>query len=185
VAAAYRRYRIDLPDDVVERLAACRASVAIDHPGPLEASPLSVSVVRFVLGRVGPALVMLNDYPFLTSEEISARIRRRRGASGFDDGLEPPRPARPVRRRAARPGEVRAIRVRSTRQQALEEPDLALDVHAVLERAPALAQRWAALLIEAGAMDDAAAARVLRVDVAMLEAAADWLDGALRALDEG
>jgi hypothetical protein len=72
VVAAWR-YRIDLPDEVVERLAACRTSVAIDHPGSLEESPVSVSALRFVLGRVGPELVMLDDYPRLTLEEVSAQ----------------------------------------------------------------------------------------------------------------
>ncbi len=82
-------------------------------------------------------------------------------------------------------GKVRAVRVRAVLQRALGEPDLAFDVHAVLERVPALVQRWAALLMEAGAMADAAAATELGVDVAALEAAADGLDEGRRKLDEG
>jgi hypothetical protein len=131
VAAAYRRYRLDLPDAVIERLASCRATLAVDHPGALPESPLSVSVLRFVLARVGPALVMFNDYPLVLSEEVLRGLGRRRGARGFEEA-GPAAGRRSVKRRAARAGEVRAIRVHAALQRAMGDPELGVDVRAAL-----------------------------------------------------
>jgi hypothetical protein len=74
VVAAYRRYQLELPDGVVERLATCRTSIALDHPAALDESSLSVVILRFVLARVGPALVMFNDFPLVPSEEVLRRL---------------------------------------------------------------------------------------------------------------
>jgi hypothetical protein len=182
VVAAHRRYRLNVSDLVIERLAECRASIAIDHPAPLGLSPLTASIMRFVLARTGPSLVLLNDYPILLSEEVLRGLRRR-GAAGFDvEPKEPKRRPAKVTPRRPRAGEVRAIRVYQALSGAVEDPDLGLDVRAALARASDLARRYGALLLEGGPIDDARAAKALGVEVHQLETAAAALDASLSPL---
>lgn len=73
VVAAYRLYRLDLSDEVLERLDACQSSLSIDRPGDLDTDRLQVSVLRLFLERAGRALVMFNDYPLVPAERRSRR----------------------------------------------------------------------------------------------------------------
>jgi hypothetical protein len=180
VASAYRRFRLDLPDEIVETLSRCRSSLAIDRPGDLTTERLQVSALRMLLQRAGDALVMLNDYPLLPAREVLADLKRRKGAPGFGLDAPAPKPPKPVKRRDARPGEVRALRILAVLERSMRDRDLALDVRAALGRVPDLAQRYAALLLEEGARDDAKSAKALGVDLDVLDAAAQALDAALR-----
>ena len=83
VIAAYRLYGLDLGDAILERLNACKSSLLIDKPGDLDTDRLQVSVLRFLIERVGQGLVMFNDYPLVPTEEALAMLRKKRGAPGF------------------------------------------------------------------------------------------------------
>jgi len=177
VVAAYRRYRLDLPDVVVERLSRCRSSMMIDRPGDLDADRLQVSILCFLLERAGEGLIMFNDYPLVDTTAALLDLRRRRGVRGFVvEAL--PRP-RKIRRREARAGEVRAIRIVRLLRAAQESPDFAVDVRRVLAGASEVARRYAALLMEEGAVDDRKATQALGVPAEVLEREATALDTAL------
>lgn len=177
VKDAYRRYRLELPPEVLERLARCRSAFTLDRPGDLETGGLQVSVLRFLLERMGEGLALLNDYPFESTEHLLARLRKKRGAKGF--GGAPAAKKKPVARREAKPGELRALRVLGVLQRALGDVRAAIDVKAALGRVSEGARRYGALLLEEGAMSDAGAAKALGATRAEVEALADELDRAL------
>jgi hypothetical protein len=182
VASEYRRLRLDLSDEVLERLAKCRSSLAIDHPGDLDLDPLQVSALQYVLERAGEALVSFNDFPLVPGEEALEDLRGREGAPGFGEGEEEPS----ARGKAgpAKDGEVRAARVISSLETAMQDRDLGVDVQKALTRASELARKYAALLLEEGPLDDATAAKSLGAAQEKLAKDADALDVALRAVVE-
>jgi hypothetical protein len=69
-----------------------------------------------------------------------------------------------------------------TLESAQENPDVAVDVHALLRRAPALGRAYAKLVLEHGPMSDEQAAQLLTVGATELTRAADELAGALAEL---
>jgi hypothetical protein len=173
---------LPLDPDILVRLGGCRSAFSIDRPGDIAVGGLQVSVMRFVLQRTGPGLAMLNDYPFVTSEILLAELARLRGSPRLDAPAAVARPRKPVPRRDARPGEVRALRLVGVLESAQDDPATAIDVRAIVDRAPALARAYLALLLEAGAMSDAQAAKRLAVSTADLSEAADGLVAAFGAL---
>ena len=205
VTRGHERYRLPLPAAILERLAGCRSAMTIDRPGDLDGDPLQVSVLRFLLERAGEALVMLNDYPLRRSEELLAEIAQKPGAAGFldDDDDErgdeadeadeadeedEPRSAPPRSSRqgglgglaAMAGGQERAARLEQILNSARDNPELSIEVIEVLRKTPDLGRRYAALLMEEGAMPDAMAARSLNAPRDEITAAADALDRALR-----
>jgi hypothetical protein len=80
VVSAYQRYRLPLPDAVLEKLAACHSSMRIDCPGDLSSDRLQVSVLRYLVERAGDGLVLFNDYPFVRGL-VDLRRRRARAES--------------------------------------------------------------------------------------------------------
>lgn len=178
VRAAYQRFRIPLPDDVLVRLRRCRSVLSIDRPGDIDTTGgLQVSVLRFLLEQCGEGMLLLNDYPFESSEHLLGRLSRKRGAPGFGPRQEPKR--RRLERREAKPGEVRALRVLGTLQRAMSDVRVAIDVKATLHSVSEAARSYGALLLEEGALTDAKAAKALGLTRAEVAAAADELDVAL------
>jgi hypothetical protein len=72
---AHRRYRLPLPDSIIERLTTCRSSLAIDRP----------QGGRYLLKRIGKGLVMFNDYPLLNSNIVLLDLRHHEGAMDFPE----------------------------------------------------------------------------------------------------
>lgn len=112
VSKAYGDASLELPKDVEKRLAACRSAFTIDNPGDFETTGgLQVSVLRFLLQRVGKSLVLVDDYPFETSEGMLKQLESVPAVEDF--GEEPA--AAPKKRRAAPrigdDGQARAERV--------------------------------------------------------------------------
>jgi hypothetical protein len=178
VRESYRSLRLPLDPEVLARLARCRSVISIDRPGDIETTGgLQVSILRFLLASAGEGMLLLNDYPFESSEHLLARLRSKRGAKGFGEG-EPPK-RRPVRQRDAKAGEVRAIRVLSILERAMSDVRVAIDVKATLGRVSEGARNYGALLLEEGVLTDAKAAKALGMKGAELTEAADELDRAL------
>lgn len=183
VRDAYARFRIALEGSVLDRLERCRSAFTIDHPGDIDAvGGLQVSLLRFVLERAGDALVLLNDYPLETSEELLAKLKKRPHAKGFAASAAP---AKTPRRRAAAPrdamaGELRAVRVLRTLEAALNDVRVAIDVKEALRRVSEAARTYGALLLEEGAMSDGKAAEALRIPEAEVTRAAEELEAALK-----
>lgn len=177
---AYARDRVPLDPEVIERLGRCQSVFSIDRPGDIETvGGLQVSILRFLLERAGESLVLLNDYPFETGEALLAKLRKRRGAEGFGDSRSGPKKRRPVARREAKAGELRAIRVLDRLERAVKDPRVAIDVKQALRSVSELARSYGALLLEEGAISDARAQKALGVSKEELVDAADELDLAL------
>lgn len=87
---------------------------------------------------------------------------------------------KPVTRRDALPGEVRALRILGTLQRALGDVRVAIDVKNTLRAVSEGARNYGALLLEEGALTDAKAAKALGVTRAEVARAAEELDAALR-----
>jgi hypothetical protein len=77
VISAHRTYREPLPSSILDRLANCRSSIAIDGPGNLELDGLQVAALRYLLERVGRGLIMFNDYPLLNTDLILLELQRK------------------------------------------------------------------------------------------------------------
>lgn len=180
VVGAYRRLRLELTADVVDRLEGCRSSLLIDRPGDIDTDRLQVSVLRYLLEGAGQGLVMFNDYPLVPTDQALTILRRKRGAPGFVTEVSAPE-KRAVKTRKERPGEVRALRVLEVLRSAAADPGVAIDVRRSLERASEGARRYASLLMTEGAMDDERAAKSLGVKQAALTRDADALDALLAA----
>ncbi|AKT36114.1 hypothetical protein [Chondromyces crocatus] len=185
--ALYRRSRKSIPASVTARFEACRSMMILERPGDLDVDAVQVSMLRFLLEKTGEALVLFNDGALETSEEVLRDLARKRGAADFL--LEKPAaPARPPARRGVKAtgddasGEARAGRVEQMLSAARVNPELSIDVVEVLRKTPDLGRRYAALLIEEGAMSDASAAETLGVDRSEVGAVAAKLEVALRAV---
>ena len=136
-----------------------------------------MSILRFLLERTGKGLALLNDYPFETTEHLLARLRKKRGARGFES--EPTVRKKEVVRRKAKTGEIRALRVLGTLQRAMGDVRVAIDVKDALRTVSEGAREYGALLLEEGALTDAQAATALGTSRAEVAVVADELDRAL------
>jgi hypothetical protein len=180
VRAAHRQYRLALPAEVLTRLAECKSVLSIDHPGDPDVDKLLVSVLRFLLLRIGIGLVLLNDYPLETSDAVLMRLKKKRGAPGFDHVAAPPKPQpQAAQPRKERPGEVRSLRLSEQLSNVMYDRDLAIDFERVASRLPPLSLAYAKLLLEEGAQSDARAAKTLAVSRAELDTAVTALAEAL------
>jgi hypothetical protein len=179
VVLAYSRYALPLDPEVLKRLARCRSTLTIERPGDIDTrGGLQVSILRFLLERIGDGMALLNDYPFESSQQLLARLKKKKAAKGF--GGEPaPKASKKVARREAKPGEVRALRVLGTLQRAMSDVRVAIDVKGTLHEVSEAARNYGALLLEEGAVTDVKAAKALGMSQAELTAAADELDLAL------
>lgn len=187
--ALYTHLRLTLPPAILARYKACKSVLTLDQPGDINESRALVSTLRFLLSRTGDgALLFQNDVPLVPAEEILADLLSKRGLPGFDDKPKAKKaPARGAAKRETReekPGEVRAVRVAQALEALMNDPELALDLRSALKIAPTLAQKYAALLLEEGAMPDARAAKLLGTSVETLASAADGLDQVLIELRE-
>jgi hypothetical protein len=190
--ASYAHFRLTLPPKIFARYKACKSALTIDHPGDIEtaSSPLTVSTLRFLLSRAGEgALVFPNDIPLVPTEEMLAKLQKKRGLDGFED----PKPktkakskteTTATKTREPRPGEVRAARVVQSLEVLMNDPELALDLRGELRNVPKLTQKYAALLLEEGPMSDAKASKSLGATVEELAEVADELEQLLAELRE-
>jgi hypothetical protein len=185
VVAAHQRLSLPAPDDkLLKRLARCKSALSIDRPGALETDPLQVSILRFLLERIGKGLVLFNDYPLETADDAIVRLQELSGAPGFegeedeelDDDVVVPPPG-PI---TGTTGMDRASRILGVFKAVDKNTELAIDVRRAFARVSELARRYAALIYEDGVMPDALAAKALGVPSAELERAAAALDEALR-----
>jgi hypothetical protein len=117
------------------------------------------------------------DAPLELGELVFARLRN---ARGVDLEAAPPTPPkrRPVRRRPAKRGELRALAVLA-RFEALSDPIESIDVRERSARLSPVAQRYLRLLLDEGALSDRAAARRLDCALSALAPALDEVDRVL------
>ncbi len=189
--AYYKHLGLVLPKEILKRYRACKSVMTLDKPGDIEtdSSLAFVSVLRYLLTRVGEgALVLQNDPPLVAAEELLAKLKKMKGLPGFDeeDKVEEDKPARrkAPAARAEKPGEVRAVRVSQALDVLMNDPELALDLRAAMQDLSKLGQQYAALILQHGVMPDASAAKKLGVKEDALTEAADELDEILEDLRE-
>ncbi len=154
------KYRRRTPREVLDRLALCRTTVSFEYvrDGPDE-SPIQVSSLRFWLERLAPCVMDWGDYSLELGEHALARLKKMRSCGAL--GGAPPARRAPVRRRAEKPGEVRAVRVLECFDRARADPANALDLQRALGSLSEHAQSYVELLVREGARADATAARAL------------------------
>ncbi len=91
VVEAHRSYRLALPHPILDKLATCRSSIAMDRPRGgrtrdgqyVDVPPLQISILRFLLSRIGDGLVAFNDYPLLGARIILLELRQTEGDPEF------------------------------------------------------------------------------------------------------
>jgi hypothetical protein len=181
--AAYRaRFGEALDPEIRARLADCRATISFANVrGEPTDGRLQVSALRFFLERLAPCVFDAGDLSLELGEVRLAQLARARSRGRLGDRIAA-KPRKPVQRRAARPGELRAIGVVTRLERAAEDPDARLDLSRAIARLSPAAQRYVELLIRAGACDDAAAARALALPAEAVERAAVELETALAEL---
>lgn len=192
--AAYALAKRPLPKPILARYRACRSVLTLDRASDLEVGPCRglVSTLRYLLPRAGEgALVFPNDVPLVPVEEMLARIEDKRGLPGFDGDEDDDEDddnvsalGKVLGKPKDAPGQVRALRVLASLEGLMNDPELSLDLRGTLQRSSKLAQRYAALLVEDGAVSDAKASKELGVSVEELTKMADELDRTLLALKD-
>jgi hypothetical protein len=164
---------------VLERLQACRSSLAVDriHGSGVE-HPLQVSILRFLVQRVGACLVDWGDHQIALGERVLADLEKlkSRGRLGADPGM----PRKPIRRRKPKPGEVRSLNLFGMVEHCAADPDLALDLRRLLPALSPAQLAYLRLLETAGAMDDKRTAAELSLGEDALNEALLDLDAKLR-----
>lgn len=187
--ALYAHLGLPLSKDILKRYRACKSVMTLDKAADLEGDGARgfVSTLRYLLARVGDgSLVMQNDVPLVTGEELLAKLRKKKGLPGFDEEAKEEGPAKrkAPAARAEKPGEVRAVRVSQALDVLMNDPELALDLRASLQELSKLGQKYAALILQHGVMSDEAAAKTLGASTEALTEAADELDEILAELRE-
>jgi len=182
--AAYRaKFGEELDPRIRARLAECRATVAFDYVrGDATDSPLQVSLLRFFLERLAPCVFDWGDSSLELGEETLATLSRAKSRGRLGSGPPAPKPKQPVKRRAAKPGELRAIALVEQLSSAADDPNARVDLSRAVAKLSPDAQRYVQLLIEEGARDDTAAARTLALAPDAFERAAAEVEAALRDL---
>jgi hypothetical protein len=183
VAELAARFRKQTARDVLERLAACRATVSFDYVrDDPEWSPMQVSSLRFWLERLAPCVMDWGggELSFELGEHVLARLKKMRSCGAL--GGAAPVKRRTVRRRAEKPGEVRAIRILECFDQARADPGSALDLQRALGSLSEHAQRYVELLVQEGARPDTATARALGLSVMDFRSAVEEVERAIASL---
>ncbi len=191
-----REWNMGEPTEAVaERLARCRSRIEVY--GPVPDSKLQVSVLLYLLERVGEALCGGITFagstgPFALVEDELVALRGLPFAKYFmnpkardddeDAGLEEATAAVAA---ALDPGPTaRAKRIHDILSRAIRERDLGLDAQRALRKVSPLAQRYGALLLSKGVMPDEQAGKELALQPKAMEVAAAELDRALAAIME-
>ena len=178
VRAAYAKSGLEPDADLSARLARCRTTFRIDHPGDIEVEGgLQVSILVFLLERAGDGLVLWNDYPLERSEDLLEKLRTRPGAEGF--GVKSRAKRRAPARRDPKDGEFRGSRMLRLLERAVNDVRVAIDVKQALHSVSELARNYGALLLEEGAVTDTKAAKALEISQAEVVTAAEELERAL------
>jgi hypothetical protein len=166
---------------VLERLPRCRCTLELEYVrAEPEDSPLQVTALRFLLAQLAPCLMDWGDLSIELGEDALKRISRLRSRGRLAEAPRPAMRRKPVKRRVARPGEVRALQILAHIDAARAgDRDAALDVQRVVDAASEVAQRYLALLIEGGPCSDRIAAKRLGLSPSELQVEADEIARAL------
>ena len=164
VVASDTRFRRQTARNVLDRLAACRATVTFEYVrDEPESSPMQVSSLRFWLERLGPCIMDWGDWSLELGEHVLVRLKKMRSCGAL--GGAPPVKRPTVRRRAEKPGEVRAVRILECFDRARTDPGSAIDLKRTLGSLSEHAQQYVELLVREGARPDKAAATALGLSV--------------------
>jgi hypothetical protein len=172
-------FRQTVDPDVLKRLATCRTSLAIDRIRESGVEhPLQVSVLRFLVERLGACLVDWGDHQIALSERVLDDLKKHRSRGRL--GATRQRERKPIRQRKERPGEVRSLRIYNAIERCSSDPDLSIDLRRLLPSMTAIQTAYLRLLETAGVMDDRRAAAELKVGADELNAGLEDLDSKLR-----
>jgi hypothetical protein len=67
-------YERPVSDEVLSRLDRCVTALSVERYGASDLDALQVSMLRYVLGRTGPALIDWGDIQVVLSEDVLAEI---------------------------------------------------------------------------------------------------------------
>jgi hypothetical protein len=168
-------FRLPVDRDVLNRLSTCRTSLAIDRIRQSGVEhPLQVSILRFLVERLGACLVDWGDHQIAVSERVLDDLKKYRSRGRLGATAEKER--KPTRRRKERRGEVRSLRIYNAIERCSNDPDLSIDLRRLLPSMGAIQTAYLHLLETAGVMDDNRAAAELKVGLDELNAALEDLD---------
>lgn len=191
IAASYAKFGTPLDESVMKRLDECKSCVVIEDPADLDRDPIQVAVIRYFVDRMGKGFVLFDDFPVVETELVLIELKKKKTVKGFappaakkaaKKSSSKAKSAAAGERRAEKPGEVRAVKILRTLEAVGDNPDLAIDVRDLFRTLPVLAQRYAAFLIEEGAVDDETAAAGLKVPLGDLTKAIETLDSSLKSI---
>jgi hypothetical protein len=187
IAQEYESYRTPLAKPLLDRLRRCRSRFSIDRPGHYgDGLGFQDASIYFLLERAGESLLDIRGKGLETNDVLLralGRHPRARKLSRF--AAEEARPRKPTKVRAAKVGELRAIRVCEAMQRFGNDDELRVDLKWLYGRLSPDAQLYARHLMEWGATSDAEAARKCELSADRLEAAVSELEAGLRTLGGG
>lgn len=180
VVATNARFGRRVDPEVLERLATCRSSLAIDRiRGSGLEHPLQVSVLKFILDRTGDSLVDWGDHQIALAERALEDLGKYR-ARRF--GETPTALRKATRTRKERPGELRSVRIWNAIQHCADDPDSSIDLSRARSAMTKIQSAYLELLAANGAMDDRQAASALGVSPSELDGELDALERVIRDL---
>lgn len=182
---AYRDSDTPLPKSTLKLLNDCQSGLFIERPGTLEVAALQVSILDYLLTRIGQALILFNDFPLKTTEEVQSDIKELPRSREFDRLWQGGEDVDSEEASEKGSDEVqRSTQLLDRLESALGNPMMAIDLkHAMIKGSEAM-RCYAACLLQKGAMGLWRAAELLEIDRDTAEAASNELDKVLTSLLE-
>lgn len=165
LAEAYDR---DLPEEVLERLEACKSSIEIERNGVNDLDPLQVSLLRWLIAEIGPCLIDWGDFQIVTSEGVAGDLEGFESAGVIGDADAAPKPAPKPKAKAPKAEEStvgleRSQELEAAIAQISQDPFLLKRYRKTLEKYPEFIRAYVIILQTDGALSDPAACKRLGV----------------------
>lgn len=173
VAELSEAYDREVPEEVLDRLDACRSALEIERNGVSDLDPLQVSILRWIVHEIPECLIDWGDFQIVRSEEVIADLTSfaSAGALGGIGGDEPA--AAPVA--TAEGGDVgeaepddsldRATATSQAIEAIADDPFLKRRFQRQLDKYPLFVKNYVKLLDAQGPIADAGAAKELKVAI--------------------
>lgn len=170
VAELSEAYDREVPEEVLDRLDACKSALEIERNGVSDLDPLQVSILRWIIHEVPICLVDWGDFQIVRSEEVLADLATfvsagALGGIGGDGPVAVTIAPEPVEEAPPDDSIDRATATSQAIEAITEDPFLKRRFARALEKYPQFVKSYVKLLAAQGPIGDAGAARELKVAI--------------------
>lgn len=174
IAAAYRAAGLPVTDRLLARLQSCEGAIVLENPADPQKSTLQASALRYLLDGIGAGLVLLDEFPLRTPDDATRLLLQgTRSIRGFAGQAEAGAAVQEIEDEDG--GDPRIEELLEEFEAAEDDPDLAVDLRALIQNASPLARRCAQAIVQQGVRTVEGLARVLGASEDDIEDALDAL----------